>query len=309
MSVGFWIAFLIFIAIMLLVDIRVFNRHPHEIELREALIWSAIWIGISVLFGIWLYFSQGAETGTAFFAGYLLEKSLSVDNIFVFVLIFTYFKVPAKLQRRVLTWGIVGAVVLRAIFIFAGVALLERFEWMIYIFGAFLVYTALKLAQGGESEMDPGSNPMVALVRRFFPVTDDYEGESFFVRHGGKLMATPLFIVLVVIESSDVVFAVDSIPAILGITQDQFVVFSSNILAILGLRALYFALAGIMNMFHYLQYGLAAILGFVGVKMLLSHWWHPSTAVALGVIVGVLTISIIASIMWPQPEHKTAVID
>jgi len=298
-----WIAFNLFVIVMLYIDLRVFNRDAHEISVREALIWSGVWIGISLLFGVGIYIWQGSEAGLAFFAGYLIEKSLSVDNIFVFLMIFSYFGIEARYQRRVLTWGILGAIVLRAIFIFAGVAILDAFHWMLYVFGAFLIFTAIRMAIQDEEAMDPTQNPIIKLVQRFIPVTDEFDGEKFFTMSAGKRVATPLFVTLIMIELSDVIFAVDSIPAILAITTDPFLVYSSNILAILGLRALYFALAGIMDMFHYLQYGLAIILGFVGIKMILSDFYHMPTALALGVIAVVLVGSVVASLIWPETKH------
>jgi tellurite resistance protein TerC len=237
-----------------------------------------------------------------FFTGYLIEKSLSVDNIFVFILVFSYFGVPAKYQHKVLFWGIFGALVLRFLFIFLGVALIERFEWIVYIFGAFLVYTGLKMAFETEKEVHPEKNPILKLTRKFIPVTNTFSGPDFFTRVDGKLMATPLFVVLIVIETTDVVFAVDSIPAILAITTDQFLVYSSNAFAILGLRALYFALNGVMKLFSYLHYGLAAILSFVGIKMLIADFYHVPTPWALGFVAAALTISVGASMMFPKEE-------
>lgn len=304
-----WIAFNLFVLVMLYIDLRVFNRDAHEIKLKEALIWSGVWIGISLLFGVGIYIWQGSEAGLAFFAGYLIEKSLSVDNIFVFLMIFTYFGIEAKHQRRILTWGIIGAIVLRAIFIFAGVAILEAFHWMLYVFGAFLIFTAYRMATQGDEAIDPTNNPIIKFVKRFIPVTEELDGEKFFTMKAGKRVATPLFITLVMIEISDVIFAVDSIPAILAITTVPFLVYSSNILAILGLRALYFALAGIMDMFHYLQYGLAIILGFVGIKMILSDIYHMPTSWALGVIAVVLTGSIVASLIWPDASHGAKAVE
>lgn len=304
-----WIAFNIFVIVMLYIDLKVFNRDAHEISVKEALIWSGVWIGISLLFGVGIYLWRGPEDGLAFFAGYLIEKSLSVDNIFVFLMIFSYFGIEARYQRRILTWGILGAIVLRAIFILAGVAILDAFHWMLYVFGAFLIFTAIRMALQDEEAIDPTQNPIIKLVQRFIPVTDKFDGEKFFTLAAGKRVATPLFVALIMIELSDVIFAVDSIPAILAITQKPFLVYSSNILAILGLRALYFALAGIMNMFHYLQYGLAIILGFVGIKMILSDIWHMPTALALGVIATVLVGSISASLIWPDASHDGQVVE
>ena len=302
MSIWIWIVFNLFVVAMLTLDLKIFNREAHEISVREALVWSGVWIALSLLFGVVIYIWRGSEAGIAFFAGYLIEKSLSVDNIFVFLMIFAYFGVAPKHQRRILTWGILGAIVLRAIFIFAGVALIEAFHWMIYVFGAFLIYTAYRMVTQEDEAIDPSQNPVVRLFKRFFPVSEDHENGKFFIRRAGKLMATPLFITLLMVEVSDIIFAVDSIPAILAVTTDPFLVYSSNILAILGLRALYFALAGIMEMFQYLHYGLASILGFVGAKMLLSGYVHIPTGVALGVVGMILVISVVASI-W-RARHQ-----
>ena len=287
---------------MLIVDLMVFNRKEHEISIKESLVWTGIWIALSVVFGIGIYFYMDPASSLDFFTGYLIEKSLSVDNIFVFILVFSYFGVPAKYQHKVLFWGIFGALVLRFLFIFLGVALIERFEWIVYIFGAFLVYTGIKMAFEMEKEVHPEKNPVLKLTRKFIPVTNKFHGPDFFTRIDGKLMATPLFVVLIVIETTDVVFAVDSIPAILAITTDQFLVYSSNAFAILGLRALYFALNGVMKLFSYLHYGLAAILSFVGIKMLIADFYHVPTPWALGFVAAALIISVGASMMFPKEE-------
>lgn len=287
---------------MLIVDLVVFHRKEHEVSIREALVWTGVWITMALIFGVGVYYYMGPQTALDYYTGYLIEKSLSVDNIFVFLLVFSYFKVPAEYQHKVLFWGIFGALVMRFIFIFVGVALIEQFDWIIYVFGAFLIFTGIKLALEKDKEVHPERNPVLKLMRKIFPTTKRYYGANFFVYRMGKLIATPLFIVLVVIETTDLVFALDSIPAILAITRDEFIVYSSNAFAILGLRALYFALSGIMRLFHYLHYGLSLILVFVGIKMLLADVYHIPTPYALGFIALTLTISIIASIYSPQKK-------
>lgn len=299
-----WIALIIFIIVCLLIDLFVLHKDTHKITIKESLIETAGWIVISLIFGVGVYFYMGSSIALDYYTGYLIEKSLSVDNIFVFILIFSYFKVPDEYEYTVLFWGIFGALVFRFIFIFIGAALLEQFSWLVYIFGAFLIYTAYKLATETEKEVHPNNNPIVQFTKKYFSVTDEYYGDNFFIRHKGELMATPLFIVLVMIETTDVVFALDSIPAILAITTDKFIVFSSNAFAILGLRALYFALAGVMKLFHYLHYGLAAILGFVGVKFVISFVYHIPTFIALGFIVLALTVSIVVSIIYPKERNN-----
>lgn len=292
-----WVGFNAFVLAMLALDLGVFHRKAHTVSVKEAAIWSGVWIALSLLFNVWLWQARGAQAGLEFFTGYLIEKSLSIDNIFVIALIFGYFKVPEKHQHRVLFWGILGALVLRAIFIFAGAALIERFHWVIYLFGAFLVFTGIKMAFSRDEEIHPEKNPVLRLARRFLPVTPDYRGKSFFVRENGKRFATPLFLVLLLVESTDLIFAVDSIPAIFAVTRDPFLVYTSNICAILGLRSLYFVLAGVMGKFVFLKLGLAAVLAFVGVKMTLVDIWKIPTPASLGVIAGVLTISIVASLI------------
>lgn len=299
MDIGIWpwVGFTIFVFAMLALDLGVFHRNSHEVSVKEAAIWSVVWVSLALSFNVGLYFWQGGDVALKFLTGYLIEKSLSVDNIFVFVLIFSYFQVPAKYQHRVLFWGVFGALVMRAILIFVGAALIERFEWIIYVFGAFLIYTGLKMFRQGETHLDPDNNPVVKLVRKVLPVTSEYHGEHFFTRHAGKLMATPLFLVLVLVEASDLIFAVDSIPAIFAVTTDTFLVYTSNVFAILGLRSLYFVLAGVVDKFYYLKYGLAVILTFVGSKMLIiALGYHVPTPVSLAVIIGVLVIAIIASL-------------
>lgn len=301
-SVLLWAIFNIFIIAMLIVDLVVLHKEDEPVSIKEALYWTGIWIALALIFGIGVYYYMGSQTALDYYTGYLIEKSLSVDNIFVFLLVFTYFKVPDEFQHKVLFWGIFGALVMRLVFIFTGVALIERFHWIIYVFGGFLIFTGIKLALEKDKEVHPERNPVLKLVRRFFPTTKSYHGSKFFIRKMGRLIATPLFIVLVVIETTDLVFALDSIPAILAITRDEFIIYSSNAFAILGLRALYFAVSGIMRLFHYLHYGLSLILVFVGVKMLLSDLYHIPTPYALAFIGGALSLSIIASIIYPKEE-------
>lgn len=305
-SLTLWIIFNAFIVAMLILDLAIFHKENQEESIKKALVWTGIWIAMALVFGIGVYYYMGSQTALDYYTGYLIEKSLSVDNIFVFLLVFSYFKVPEKFQHKVLFWGIFGALVMRFVFIFTGVALIERFHWIIYVFGGFLVFTGIKLALEKDKEVHPERNPVLKLVRRFFPTTKSYHGSKFFIRRMGKLMATPLFIVLIVIETTDVVFALDSIPAILAITRDEFIVYSSNAFAILGLRALYFALSGIMQLFHYLHYGLSLILVFVGVKMLISEFYHIPTPYALAFIGITLTVSVVASIMNPKEDEPLA---
>jgi tellurite resistance protein TerC len=299
-----WVAFLVLVFLFLALDLGVFQRKIHTIKLKEALLLSVFWIVIALLFNVFVYFWLGAKPAMEFLTGYLIERSLSMDNLFVFYLLFSYFKVPASNQHKVLFWGILGALVLRFAFIFAGVSLINRFHWIIYILGLFLVYSGIKLAFEGETEIHPEKNPVLRFSRKLLPVTKDYHRNRFFVRGAGRWLATPLFIVLLVVETTDIMFAVDSIPAILAITLDAFIVFASNVFAILGLRALYFALAGVMEIFHYLNYGLSLILAFVGVKMLISDIYKMPTGLALGVVGAILAVSIVASLLWPPPQKK-----
>ncbi len=292
-----WIGFTVFVLIMLALDLGVFNRGAHVITVKQAGAWVAVWVTMAVLFGAGLWAVRGSEPALEYFAGYVIEYSLSMDNIFVFVLIFTSFAVPAAYQHRVLFWGILGALVMRAAMILAGAALIERFHWIIFVFGAFLVVSGIRMATGGVEEVHPDRNPLIKAVRRVFPVTDGYQGQNFFVRQGGRLMATPLFIVLVMVESTDLIFAVDSIPAIFAVTRDPFIVYTSNVFAILGLRSLYFVLRGAVDRFHYLRHSLAAILTFVGVKMLLTDIYKIPIAIALVVIIGLLAGGVIASLL------------
>lgn len=300
-----WILFNLFVLAMLALDLGVFHRKAHVVRLREALGWSVVWICLALLFNLIIYFWHGREVALQFLAGYIIEKSLSVDNLFVFLLIFSYFSIPSIYQHKILFWGILGALVMRAIFIAAGITLIEKFHWMIYLFGGFLIITGIKMALQKDEEIHPEANPVLRLFRRFVPVTHDYHNDHFFILKEGKRWATPLFIVLLLIETTDVIFAVDSIPAVLAVTRDPFIVYTSNVFAILGLRALYFALAGIMQLFHYLHYGLSIILAFVGVKMLLSDIYKVPIGVALGVIAGILILSVIASILRPRQEASS----
>lgn len=317
-----WGGFLLFIIAMLALDLGVFRRKSHAVSMKEALIWCVVWFALAMSFNLLVYFWQGRQPALEFFTGYLIEICLSIDNVFVFILLFQFFRVPPEHQHGVLFWGIIGAVVMRAVFIGAGIALISRFEALIWVLGAFLLYTGIKMALPGDDDPDPEKNFAVRLCRRFFPITKDYVGGKFFTRIDGRLFATPLLIVLVAIETTDVIFAVDSIPAILGITQNGFIVFTSNIFAILGLRSLYFALAGTMQLFRFLKLGLAIILMFIGVKMLLTwpwlilqlsrvglpfdptHKFHIPIAVSLGVIGGVLAVSIVSSLLIPQKPRE-----
>ncbi|MBA3956754.1 MAG: TerC family protein [Acidimicrobiia bacterium] len=297
-----WVAFLALVIALLLVDVLVIHRRPHAVTFKEAAIESAVWITIGTSFTLVILAWQGGQAGGEYLAGYLIEKSLSIDNVFVWAVLLSYFKVPAQFQFRVLFWGIFGALVLRAIFIFAGVALIERFDFVLYLFGALLLYSAFKIARHQEAEVDPEHSLVLRAVRKVVPTTDNYDGQKMFTRENGKRVATPLFAVLVMIESTDVVFAVDSIPAILAVSREPFIVFSSNAFAILGLRALYFCLAGMAGRFRYLNVGLAVILAFVGVKMLIAELYHFPTWASLLVIIVVLTVTIVASLRAEKRE-------
>jgi len=302
-----WIGFNVFVLGLLALDLGVFHRKAHAVSIKEATIWSVVWISISLLFnlGIYLFWDKisfnsaytNSEAALAFFTGYVIEKSLSVDNIFVFVLIFTFFAVPAVYQHRVLFWGIIGALIMRGALIAVGATLLKEFHWIIYIFGAFLIFTGLRMAFHKDEELHPEQNPLVKLLRRIMPVTDTYEGDKFFVRRAGKLLATPLFLVLLIVESTDLVFAVDSIPAIFAVTLDPFIVYTSNVFAILGLRSLYFLLAGVVDKFYYLKAGLSVVLVFVGIKMVIVDFYKIPVGISLGAIAAILTTSVIASLI------------
>jgi TerC family integral membrane protein len=304
-QIWIWIAFSIFVLAMLALDLGVFHRKAHEVKIKEALAWSAVWIALALLFNLGIYFWRGEVAALEFLTGYLLEKSLSVDNVFVFLLIFSYFRVPALWHHKVLFWGILGALIMRAVFIAAGITLIQHFHWVIYVFGAFLIFTGIKMALQKDKEIHPEKNPVIKIFRRLMPVTKDYEESKFLVRKAGRLHATPLFVALLVVETTDVIFAVDSIPAILAITHDPFIVFTSNVFAILGLRALYFALAAVMQLFHHLHYGLSAILVFVGLKMLLADIYKIPIEIALGVVAGILLLSVIASVVRPGRTLKS----
>ncbi|MEO8274838.1 MAG: TerC family protein [Thermoanaerobaculia bacterium] len=301
-----WTCFLSLCGVLLILDLAVLNRGSHVITARAALRNTLFFVSMGGLFAAFLAWEFGSAPALEFVTGYLIEYALSVDNLFVFLVIFTYFAVPAKFQHRVLFWGIIGAILLRGIFIVAGAALLAKFAWMIFVFGAFLVYTGVKLLFAGDESIDPERNPVLLLCKRFLPVTTEYQGERFFVREAGKLMATPLFLVLVVVDVIDVVFAVDSIPAIFAVTRDPFLVFSSNIFAVLGLRSLYFLLADLMGKFHYLKYGLGLVLAFVGLKMLASHWWHMPIVLSLVVILALLAGAVLASWLFPPKDGGSA---
>jgi tellurite resistance protein TerC len=292
-----WIVFNVLVLAVLALDLAVFHRRPHALGMKEALTWVALWVSLAAGFAGLVHYWKGPDAALQFATGYLIEESLSVDNMFVFLMIFSYFAVPRVYQHRVLFWGILGALVMRAVMIFAGVALINRFHWVLYIFGAFLIFTGIKMAFQKDKEIHPEANPVLRLVRRFLPVTDRYDGGRFVVKNGGRYALTPLFVVLVMIETTDLVFALDSIPAVLAISRDPFIVYTSNVFAILGLRALFFAVAGAMELFQYLNYGLAAILVFIGVKMLVAEFFPIPVGIALAVVGGILLISVGASIV------------
>jgi tellurite resistance protein TerC len=302
-----WIGFNLFVLAMLALDLGVFHRKSHAVSGKEALIWSVVWISLSLVFNTIIYFFwdrmmptssySNRQAALAFLTGYLIEKSLSVDNIFVFILIFSFFRVPPAYQHRVLFWGILGALLMRGALIAIGATLLHEFHWIIYIFGAFLIFTGIRMARRQDENVEPDKNPVVRFFRKFMPVTENFEKDKFFVRRAGRLMATPLFLILLVVESTDLVFAVDSIPAIFAVTDNPFIVYTSNVFAILGLRALYFLLADVMDKFQYLKYGLAAVLTFVGTKMVIVDFYKIPTLVSLCVVAGILTISVLAS-LW-----------
>ena len=305
-SLWLWVGFNVFVLGMLALDLGVFHRKAHVVSFREAGVWSAIWIALALVFnaGVWHFF--GPQKGMEFLTGYLIEKSLSVDNIFIIALIFSYFAVPEQYQHRVLFWGILGALVMRAIFIAAGAALIANFHWVIYVFGAFLIATGIKMVFTPDKGLEPEKNPVVRLVRRLVPVTDQYHGQSFFVRQNGALAATPLFLVLALVEATDLIFAVDSIPAIFAVTTDPFIVYTSNVFAILGLRSLYFLLAGVMHKFEFLKLGLAAILVFVGAKMAMVDLYTIPSAVSLGVVAAILAVAVAASLLRAQRRAAPA---
>ncbi|HEX6269091.1 MAG TPA: TerC family protein [Anaerolineales bacterium] len=306
-TIWLWIGFNLFVLAMLALDLGVFHRKSHVIAAKEALIWSLFWISLSLLFNAGIYFFwddlmpassySNSVAALAFLTGYLIEKSLSVDNIFVFILIFSYFRVPAAYQHRVLFWGILGALIMRGILIVVGAALLKEFHWLIYVFGAFLIFTGIRMAFSQQEEVQPDHNPVVKFFRKMMPVTGSFEGPKFFIRRAGVLMATPLFLVLLIVESTDLVFAIDSIPAIFAVTEDPFIVYTSNVFAILGLRALYFLLANVMERFQYLKLGLSFVLAFIGMKMILTDIYPIPVQVSLMIVASILTISVLAS-LW-----------
>jgi tellurite resistance protein TerC len=303
-----WVGFNAVVLLLLAIDLGVVHRKAHTISLREAGTWSGVWVALSLSFGAGVYAVIGSRAGLEFLTGYLIEYALSVDNIFVFVLIFSYFRIPHEYQHRVLFWGILGALVFRGTMIAAGAALIARFEWVLYIFGAFLVFTGWRMARQPRDETyDPEANPVLRLVQRVFPVTAQYHGKKFFVREPRegrtRLIATPLFVVLVLVETTDIIFATDSIPAIFAVTRDPFIVYTSNVCAVLGLRALYFLVAGVVHRFHYLQVGLSVVLMFIGAKMLMENWIHIPVGVSLGIVATVLALSVAASLRWPEEDR------
>ena len=298
----FWIIFNAFVLLMLALDLGVFHRKAHEVSLKEALTWTFIWISLALVFNAIIFYWRGRQQALEFFTGYLIEKALSVDNIFVFIMIFTYFNIPSRYQHKVLFWGIVGALIMRVIFIFAGVALIEKFHFTIYLFGALLVYTGYKMFYHNNASIEPDKNPLIRFLRRYMPITPDLHEDNFFVKLNGKQFATPLFMVLILIETTDLIFAVDSIPAILAITQDEFIVYTSNVFAILGLRSLYFALAGVVHRFWLLSFGLAIVLVFVGIKMLLIDLYKIPIELSLIFIAFVITGSILLSLKIKQSK-------
>ena len=297
-----WIEFNIFVLIVIALDLGVFHRRAHRISIREALAWSAVWIGAAGAFAVGVYHFYGAQPALEFTTGYLIEKSLSVDNLFVFLVLFRTFGVPAELQHRVLAWGILGALVMRGIMIAVGAALVERFSWIMYIFGAFLIYAAIQMLISDDGDTHPEKNKFVQFIAKHMRMTKSFSGQKFFVRENGLLYATPLFLVVLVVEVTDVTFAVDSIPAIFGITRDAFIVYTSNVFAILGLRTLYFLLAGVLDRLTYLKYGLAAVLAFVGAKMLIEAWVHVSVLWSLGIVLGILAVATVASLLAKPKE-------
>jgi len=288
-----WTGFIVFVFIMLALDLGVFHRKSHEVKIREALIWSAVWISLALIFNYGIFIFMGREKAIEFLTGYVIEKSLSIDNLFVFIMVFTYFNIDTKYQHKILFWGILGALVMRAIFIFAGVALISMFHWIIYVFGGFLIFTGIKMLFHKDEKLNPNKNPLVIIFKKFFPVTEVMHGSKFFVKMNARTVATPLFIVLLVIEFTDLIFAVDSIPAILAISNDTFIIFTSNVFAILGLRA-----------FYYLKYGLSAILVFVGIKMIIVDFYKIPIAYSLLSILGILVISILFSVVFPKKDKQ-----
>ncbi|MBP5589977.1 MAG: TerC family protein [Bacteroidales bacterium] len=304
-SIWFWIGFHVLIASVLAIDLLVVGKESHKVPLKEALTWTAIWVGLAILFNLFIYFKWGGEPALEFLTGYVIEYSLSIDNIFVFILLFATFGIPAEYQHKVLFWGIIGALVMRGIFVFAGVALINRFHWIVMVFGLFLVFSGIKMLFSKKKDSsDPNSNVVVRIAKKSFRVTDEINDNSFFVKKDGQNYMTPLFLTLLVIESSDLIFAVDSIPAILAVSHDRFIVYTSNIMAILGLRSLYFSVSGIMDYFRYLKVGLAFVLAFVGAKMLLSFFGiEIPILLSLMVIIGIIVLSILASLVIKEHNN------
>ncbi|HKN75244.1 MAG TPA: TerC family protein [Candidatus Acidoferrum sp.] len=292
-----WLAFNLFVLAAIALDLGVFHRRPHKMETREAITWTLVWVGLSVAFGLCVMHFSGAQRGLEFFTGYVIEKALSVDNLFLFLVIFRAFKVDEKIQHRILEWGIIGALVMRGAMIAAGAGLIERFSWVLYVFGAFLVYAGLHMLFAKKKEMHPNENRISRFAKRYLRVTQEYKGSKFFVRDGGKLFATPLFVVLLIVELTDITMAVDSIPAIFGITRDPFIVYTSNVFAILGLRAMYFLLAGVLGRLRYLTAGLSFVLSFIGAKMIVEPWVHISVETSLAVVGGILFVALAASLL------------
>jgi len=297
-----WTFFGVFILAMLALDLGVFNRQTHVVKIKESLLWTAFWVTLALLFCGGIYLFYGHQKAMEFLAGYLIEYSLSIDNLFVFLLLFRYFRVPHEYEHKTLFWGILLALVTRGIFIFAGVALINTFHWIIYVFGVFLVFTGIKMALNKETEIHPDKNVAIKLLRFFIPVTKEFSGARFFIVQQGRRLATPMLAVLLALETTDIIFAIDSIPAVLAITTDPFIVYTSNVFAILGLRSLFFAISGLMKLFHHLHYGLAAILSFVGIKMLIADFFKIPTGISLGVIAAILALAVISSLIWPSKD-------
>ena len=301
-NIWLWVGFVGFVLAMLALDLGVFHRKAHEVRPREAAVWVIVWVTLALVFALGLWHFKGSDPALTFLTGYVIEESLSVDNLFVMVVIFEYFAVPAICQHRVLFYGILGALVMRGLFIGVGALLLARFEWILYVFGVMLIVTGVRMMFKHDEEFDGDHNPIVRAVRKLVPMTKEYHGKHFFTATAGRRVATPLLLVLILVEFTDLIFAVDSIPAIFGITKDPFLVFTSNIFAILGLRSMYFLLAAVVEKFYLLKYGLAVILSFIGVKMLIEPWFHVHILASLGLVIGVLALSIIASLAWPERE-------
>jgi tellurite resistance protein TerC len=303
-GIWWWVGFNALVLGLLMLDLLVFHKKPHEVKPKEAAGWSVFWVVLSLLFNLFVYYEFGHQAGIEFLTGYLIEKSLSVDNLFVFVMIFSYFRVPAVYQHRVLFWGIIGALLMRASLIAVGSYLIEQFHWMIYVFGAFLIYTGIRMSLQKETAIEVEANPLIKMLRKVLPITNRYHDQNFLIRDTGRWVATPLLVVLVMVESTDVIFALDSIPAIFAITKNTFIVYTSNIFAILGLRALYFLLANVIDKFHLLKYGLSVVLTYIGIKMVVTMFdIHIDTMISLGIVALVLIASVILSLMFPQPEE------